>query len=419
MATAAEPRQDAAAERGDAAYDRDGLRATVEALAAIPDRGPCSEGERRAAEWIAERLGAVGLEARIEEERAFDSYAKPMAALAGIAAAGGALALTRRGRIVGGMIGAGVAAAIADDISNGARAFRRATMEQKPTWNVVAGAGDPDATRTFVVLAHHDAAPTGAIFDQRLHHAVADALPGIVERRDTSIPLWWPAVGTPLLVAAGGLMRRRGLALAGLVGSLAGVAAFADIARSPIVPGANDNLTAVAVLVALAEALRERPVEGIRVLLVSCGSEEVLQGGIHGFAARYFPDLDRDQTWVLAVDTVGSPELIMLEGEGTVVMEDYHGRGFRDMIARAADRARVPLRRGMRSRASTDAVIPSRAGYPTACLTSFDRHKALSNYHWPTDTPENVDYDTTAAAAAVCEATLRGLAEGPYAGALY
>ena len=62
------------------------------------------------------------------------------------------------------------------------------------------------------------------------------------------------------------------------------------------------------------------------MLLVSCGAEEVLQGGIHGFAARHFPTLDRERTWFLNLDTVGSPRLIMLEGEGTVVMEDYFDR---------------------------------------------------------------------------------------------
>ena len=279
--------------------------------------------------------------------------------------------------------------------------------------------GTRSAERTLVVIAHHDAAPTGAIFDQSAHHAVADAIPGIIERRDTSIPLWWPVVGSPALAALGALKRKKGLALAGLIGSAGAAAAFADIARSATVPGANDNLSAVAVLVALAERLNEEPVEGLKVLLVSCGSEEVLQGGIHGFGERHFPGLDREQTWMLIVDTVGSPELIMLEGEGTLVMEDYHGRGFRDLIAGAAARARMPLRRGTRARSSTDAVIPSRAGYPTAALSSFDRHKALSNYHWPTDTPDRVNYETVAAAAAVTEATLRELAEGPYAGALY
>ncbi|MGX6448759.1 hypothetical protein ACVU7I_11935, partial [Patulibacter sp. S7RM1-6] len=36
---------------------------------------------------------------------------------------------------------------------------------------------------------------------------------------------------------------------------------------------------------------------------------------------------------------------------------------------------------------STDAVVPSRAGYPTACLVSFDRSKAMTDYHLPTDVP--------------------------------
>jgi Zn-dependent M28 family amino/carboxypeptidase len=169
---------------------------------------------------------------------------------------------------------------------------------------------------------------------------------------------------------------------------------FSDVARSPIVPGANDNLSAVAVLVALAERLRSRPLSSLSVLLASCGAEEVLQGGIHGFACSHFPALDRDRTWFLNLETVGSARLIMLEGEGPVVMEDYHDRSFRDLIARAAHGAGVPLRRGMRSRTSTDAVVPSRAGYPTATIASMDRYKSLSNYHRMSDTPENIDYST-------------------------
>jgi Zn-dependent M28 family amino/carboxypeptidase len=170
----------------------------------------------------------------------------------------------------------------------------------------------------------------------------------------------------------------------------------------------------VAVLVALAERLRQSPVAGLRVLLVSCGAEEVLQGGIHGFGARHFRSLDRDRTWFLNLDTVGSPKLIMLEGEGPVVMEDYHDRAFRDLVADAAGRAGLPLRRGMRSRNSTDAVIPSRAGYPTATLASMNRYKALSNYHQMTDTPENVDMTTVRQALGVCDAVARELASNPW-----
>jgi len=142
----------------------------------------------------------------------------------------------------------------------------------------------------------------------------------------------------------------------------------------------------------------------------------VLQGGIHGFAARHFPTLDREHTWFLNLETLGSPKLILLEGEGPVVMEDYHDRTFRDLIARTAEDAGVPVRRGMRSRTSTDAVIPSRAGYPTATLCSMDRHKALSNYHKMSDTPENVDYRTVLQALVVTEALARKLASNPWIG---
>ena len=236
----------------------------------------------------------------------------------------------------------------------------------------------------------------------------------MLERIDTSLPLWWAAVGGPALAALGAARGRRGLSRAGLLGSAAATAIFADVARSPIVPGANDNLTAVAVLVALAERLRAEPVEGVRVLLVSCGAEEVVQGGIHGFARRHFGALPRDRTWFLVLDTLGSPRLIMLEGEGAIVMEDYPDRSFRDLVAGVAERDGVLLRRGMRSRNSTDAVIPMRAGYPTVCLTSMNRFKALTNYHRPTDIPENVDYRTVLGALQLAEATARELAANPW-----
>jgi Zn-dependent M28 family amino/carboxypeptidase len=192
--------------------------------------------------------------------------------------------------------------------------------------------------------------------------------------------------------------------------SAGAAASFADIARHRIVPGANDNLSGVAVLVSVAESLAAEPVEGVRVLLASCGAEEVLQGGVYGFVERHLRPLDPARTRVLNVDTVGCPRLIMLEGEGPVVMEDYCGPDFRDLVARVAEEAGVELRRGMRARTSTDAVITSHAGYPTATLSSMTAWKGLSNYHKPTDVPENVDYATVERAATLVEAVVRELA---------
>jgi Zn-dependent M28 family amino/carboxypeptidase len=263
-------------------------------------------------------------------------------------------------------------------------------------------------------MAHHDAAPSGAIFDQTAQRLAVEKVPGLFERADTAVPVWWPVVGGPVLAALGAKLRRRRLGLFGAAMSAGSVAAMADIARSPIVAGANDNLSAVAALVGLAERLRDAEARGdgvgVRVLLVSCGAEEVIQGGIHAFAESWFPRLDRERTWFLNLDTIGSPELVSIEGEGPVVMEDYHWRSFRDLIERVAWREGLPIRRGMRARSSTDAVVPSRAGYPTACFVSFDRAKAMPNYHLVTDVPEHLDYDTIARAVALADAVARELA---------
>lgn len=385
------------------------LRETIATLARR-ERASNSPGERAAAEWICARLEQLGCRATVEEERSFDGFAPSIARLSALAAATGLLAATGRGRLRAAALAAATSALIAEDISNGPRLFRRATLKTKPTWNVVAQTGDPEAEATLVVLAHHDAAPTGKVFDPSFQRWLAQRFPELVERTDTALPQWWPVVAAPALVSVAALRRRRPLALAGAALSALGTAAFIDIARSPTVPGANDNLSGVAVLVGLAQALKERPVKGLRVLLASCGSEEVLQGGIHGFAARHFPDLDRERTWVVNVDSVGSPRLVLLEGEGPLVMEDYCDRTFRDLVANVADRAGIGLRRGMRARSSTDSVVPSRAGYPTATLVSVDQHKLISNYHLPSDTPDKVDYATVAAATALTEAVGRELA---------
>ncbi len=384
------------------------LREVVEALAPI-ERAAGSEGERQAAAWIADRLTAAGAPAEVEEARFRGNFAGTIATLAATGAASGLLASTQAGRRLGALGGAAAAGLIADDVSNGARPFRKLVRPERTTWNVVAEAGDPEAERTLVVLAHHDAAQTGAIFDPSFQEGLIDRFPGIVERRDTSLPLWWMSLAGPLLAAAGGATGRRGLARAGAALSAISAALLADIERSPTVPGANDNLSAVAVLVALAEALRDRPIEGLRVHLVSVGAEETLQGGIYGYCRDHLAGMDRERTWFLNVETVGSPSLALVEGEGCVVMEDYFDRPWRDLIVRVAEREGVPLRRGMRSRSSTDSVIPSRMGVPTATLISIDRYKALSNYHLMSDTPENLCYPTIACAADLAESVAREL----------
>jgi hypothetical protein len=384
------------------------LRSVIEDLATLR-RGAGSEGEREGARRLADHLRAAGArDVRVEDVPYRPGYAKVLLPLNVIAGVAGAVA-HRRGRAPGAAaIAALCGALVADDVANGRRLWRAVATRPGRTTNVVAVAGDPHAERTLVVLAHHDAAPTGLVFDQRPQKWLARRFPGLVAGADTSAPLWWPIIGAPLLVALGALTGSRRITRAGL-GALATTTALgADIARDRVVPGANDNLSGCAALVGLAQR-RDLPV---RVLLASCGAEEVLQGGIYAFHDAHLKSLDPSRTWVLNLDTIGSPELFLIEGEGTLLrVRDYPDPGFRDLIAAAAQRISGELQRGCRARSSTDAVIPSKAGFPTATLCSWDpATKCLTDYHLPSDTPDRLHYATIERAVDVVAAVAQDLA---------
>ncbi|MFL5885731.1 MAG: M28 family peptidase [Thermoleophilaceae bacterium] len=390
-----------------AAPAREPLEETVHALAGI-ERGSATDGERLAAEWLADRFRRAGLEPEIDEEPALGrGFWWPLGLMSAAGVAAGVAAMRGR-RLLAAALGLAAGAGIADDLENGPRVFRHLAVPRRRTWNVTAVTGDPDADRTVVVLAHHDAPHSGLVFSQDAQRLL-DEHTGIVEKSDTSVPVFFPVVAGPLLVAAGALLRRVPLVRAGTVLAAGSVVAFADIAARGPVPAANDNASGVAVLVALAEALRERPVEGVRVVLASCGSEESFQQGVRAWGRRWFPRLSRDRTWFLNMETVGSPQLALLEGEGTLRMQDYD-HGFKEQVDEWANEAGVELQRKLRSRTTTDAVIPHRAGYPVANFVSVTRWKALANYHWPSDVPENVDFGTVAQAAQVGEVVIRRLA---------
>ncbi len=380
------------------------LESAVRHLASF-ERASASEGERRAAEWIAGRLRELGADARVEEEDAHGTYWWPLGLLCAMAGAGGLTG--RRGAAL--LVGAAAAAAIADDITGGRQLFRRRLLPARTTCNVVAETGDRTATDAVLLVSHHDAAHWGLLFHPALSEKLGDRFPKALERTNTSPPLMWPVVGGPLLLALGALLGSRLLRRAGTFLSCGSALTFAEIGSRSTVPGANDNLTGVATLIDVARAVRDQPVDGLRVLLVSTGSEESFMEGMQAFARRHFGALPRDRTHVICVDTVGSPELIQLEGEGMLRMHDYPPE-FKDLLSEVAREAGVHLRRGLRLRNATDALIPLRAGFPVVALCSMDRYKRPSNYHWPTDVPDNVDFSTVAAAATLCEAVVRRLA---------
>jgi acetylornithine deacetylase/succinyl-diaminopimelate desuccinylase-like protein len=382
--------------------DRRALIERVVRELASYERPSASGGERRAAEWLAGELRAAGCrDVRVEEERAHGGYWWPLGLL-------NAVPLLAAGRRrLAAVLGAASALAIWDDVSGGRLWFRRRALPHRATWNVVAEAGDPGARRTIVFVSHHDAAHSGLVFHPALPRVAMDRAPNLHDQANQSVPIMYGVFLGPLLLALWGLTGRRVLRGVGSFFAAGATAAMVDIGARATVPGANDNLSAVAVNVALAHAVCKDPPEGVRVLLVSTGSEESFMEGMQGFARRHFGELPRETTEFVCVECVGSAHLCVVEGEGMLRMRPYTER-LREALAAAGAAAGVPLRRGLRTVAATDGLIALRAGYPTCTLGGVDDTKFPANYHWPSDTPDNLDWDSVEGAVQVCEAYVRG-----------
>jgi hypothetical protein len=381
------------------------LRERLEELERI-ERPSASDGERQAAEWLVAQLGELGAEARIEAEDAHGTYWWPLGVGAALGALGAAVALRGR-RLLGTLLGAAGAAGIADDFPPGQRRMRR-LLPRRTTYNVVCELGDRQAERTIVLISHHDAAHSGLVFHPAIPELAARF--GLTEKTDTSPPLMAPVVGGPVLAALGAASGRKLLAKIGLVLGLGSVAAMTDIGVRKSVPGANDNGTAVVALLALARRFVAEPPQGIRVILLSTGSEESFSEGIKAFGERHFDSLPRESTFFLCLETLGATHLLALRGEGFLKMRDYPPRALA-FVERIAGELGIWLYPNLRTYNGTDGLESRVAGYETVALCSCTDHKQPGRYHWPNDTAENVNFDTLENAIRLSDTAVRRLGE--------
>jgi hypothetical protein len=379
------------------------LRERLEELERI-ERPSASDGERRAAEWLAAQLAELGAAARIEAEDAHGTYWWPLGLGAVLGAAGAALALRGR-RLLGALFGLLGTAGMADDFPPHQRRLRR-LLSRRTTYNVHCELGDREAERTIVFIAHHDSAHSGLVFHPG-PAKLAGRL-GLIEKTDTSPPLMWPVVGGPLLSALGALTGKRLLAKFGLVLSVGSVAAMTDIGARQVVPGANDNGSSVVALLALARRFAAEPPQGVRVILLSTGSEESFSEGMKAWGERHFPELPQESTVFLCLESIGSPHLLVLRAEGFLKLYEYSPRAlaFMDNLAEEMSVDLVP---NLRVRAGTDGLESLAAGYETAVLCSCDDLKQASNYHWPTDVAANINYATLERAINLSQEAVRRL----------
>jgi Peptidase family M28 len=348
----------------------------------IGPRRPCSEAEKRAARALVTWLGDHDVEARTEEFSGYSTFAKPYGLLFGASLAGGLLqrARNRAARRTGDALalGSAIVGALESDLritplSDG--------LSSEPSVYVVGYVPATGPTRRRICLCGHlDTSRSGAMF----HPAVIPHLAKLLQI---------PAIST-MLLAAGPLVRRapggRAINAAALAGTAFSLAMLAERELSgEDVPGASDNASGAAVAMQLAAECAASPLDHteVDVLITSCEESGML--GAQAYARRH--RLRAAETTFLNFDTVGGDApLTYILREGSATMN----RPASDRLVRMLEsiaRRRPDL--GLTSARTTPGLptdaTPMRArGWEAVTLLA--QGDTIPNYHWPTDTYENI-----------------------------
>ena len=354
------------------------LKADVTALSAI-ERRAATPGDRESAEWVAGRMRDVGLEdVRIEPFRCHATWAIPYGAFALIGMLAARLPAPLRIPLA-----LGAAAAFEADYTGRDQRLRSLLPGAGEGHNVVGRIGR--GGRKLVLVAHHDAAHTGWVWDPRLLEGGRN-----YARRTGKTPSF---IALPLLalglVALG--FRRLGSMLLGV-----NVALGAQSALSETVPGASDNATGVAAVLELARRYVEEPLEDTEVIVLCPSGEEVGLAGMYRWLRISKEGLTPFRNGlVVSLDTLGAGEPVVARGES------FTGRYRKEDLALVdEDVPRIVLGAG------TDAMAARYAGLPAVSILSWS-DGGFTNYHRPTDTADRVSWESVERCLGVAERTIR------------
>ena len=374
--------------------DAAGRRALIEELCSFEGRWPGTDSERRAGNWLAERLRAMGRRADVEPTYVHPEYGMALALHVAVAVTGSLVALL--------LPIAGFALVLLACLSlyldqNTRLYLLRRLLFRRASQNVVSPGRNPEAGVRLVLSAHYDAAKTGWVFGPRSTRA-ARGIPERLRLLLGPIRLVFWAGFVPLLVISG-------LRMAGVEPSWLGVVQLVptaillitfvlvvDITLSKVVPGAYDNASGVAAVLSAAQELDDDPPAHLDVWVVLPGAEECNAEGMAAWFRRHRRDLDRERTVFVNLDSLSYGTVHYLDGEGAIVTYAMDRR-LRELAAAVADSG-IPAAAGARPLTipfHTDALPAVARGFRAISLIGAEDGVGAPYYHTHEDTPDKVD----------------------------
>lgn len=367
------------------------VREDIEALCAFENRVAGSLGEARAAKYVIDRLRSAGIPTQIERFRFPATFSRTLVLHASLGLAASVLAYWLP--FVGLLLALLVTVSFWAEYTGRALILKR-LLPRINSQNVIGViAPRQEVTSRVVLTAHLDAALSGLLFHPRFARLYAAG-------EKFSLPVFlapFLALAATITVALIRTFRGGGPVLDGIQIFMTFVIFIYFLIplewflRGKPVQGAADDAAGVAVILAVAEQLSSSPLRNTEVTILFTGCEESHLGGMWAYIKKHLSSFQRDNSYFIALDTIGAGRLCYGTEEGLLFPIPY-GYRLRSLAYRVAngDDAFVDLRPGP-LKAHTDVHLTARRGYESLALIGLGDDDMPPFYHWPDDIPENVD----------------------------
>lgn len=387
----------------------------IRGIYAFPQRGACTESERNASAFVFEVMEKEGFAPRFHDFTTHPDFHVAYALHFVLVVIFGWTATSYPVLSVAGL--AFVMLSFYGDATIRWYWLRRLTRKGSSR-HVIGRFGPEDAKRTIILSGHHDAGQTSRyIFEP----TKLKAQQRFWKRNlGGSMPQYWLIYGGMALVCLAVVLRLLGHTCVFTQGSLFVGDAICLISavmhmtmwRQGFAGGANDNASGVAAAIETARRLKDKLPPDTKLVILSFGAEETMVTGSGLTVRSLFRGADRENTYVINLDGVGGGDIRYGTGEGLLNLVRYDP----ELVAAARKVARIPgfesfkpytIRAG-----ASDAMPFLNAGLKAISLIGLDEDDYPPNYHWHTDTPENIDEGSLERAVAVTLAMIRRLDDG-------
>lgn len=254
------------------------------------------------------------------------------------------------------------------------------------------------AINTMVISAHYDTSKTSLAFS-----------PAMVKNLRAS---YLASLAMIVLIMAGGIGRvfappgidriiNWALVIPGACMAVMCLFMIERELRGVPVNGAADNASGVAVAVELANRLqKEEGLAGWDVIVLLTGSEEVGMEGMAHFISENEKRLPRKSTVFLNFDNVGGGRLHLISSEGMLypLSADPELLQTAQKIVKSDERFSEVGTKGFHA-LTLDSLVARARGYRVLSLMGLDQNGLPHPWHWFNDTLENLDREVTRTAA--------------------